>query len=251
VSATGYASVGTTPLGVTLGEALLPRSLRGQANALVRDIVLVAAGVLLITFGAYASFMVPALRLGDVYVPVNPYVPITLQTFGVLFTGALLGVGRGVAASGLYLLLGIVGLPVFAADPETGIHPTGIGRFAEVQDGHLVLGTTGGYLIGFVVAAAVVGWLAERGWDRRLSTSIVAMAIGSLVIYVLGVAWLTLALQLFEVPDPFGAALANGLYPFIPIDVLKLLVAAGLLPLGWRLVSRRASEPRGVPSSPS
>jgi biotin transport system substrate-specific component len=77
------------------------------------------------------------------------------------------------------------------------------------------------------------------------------MLVGTVVIYVLGVAWLTLALELLEVPDPFGAALANGLYPFIPIDVVKLLVAAGLLPLGWRLVSRRASEPRGGPSSPS
>jgi biotin transport system substrate-specific component len=251
VSATGYASVGTTPRGVTLGEALLPRSLRDRAGALPRDIVLVASGVLLITLGAYVSFTVPALGFGNVYVPVNPYVPISLQTLGVLFTGALLGANRGAAAAGIYLALGIIGLPVFAVDPATGIHPTGIGRLGELQDGKLVLGTTGGYLIGFVVAAGVVGWLAERGWDRRLASSTGAMVVGTLVVYALGLAWLTIALVLRDVPDPFGVALVNGLYPFIPIDIVKLLVAAGLLPLGWRLVSGRASGSRGGPFAPS
>jgi biotin transport system substrate-specific component len=251
VSSTGYASVGTTPLGVTLGEALLPRSLRERAGTLPRDIVLVASGVVLITLGAYVSFSVPAIGFGNVYVPANPYVPISLQTLGVLFTGALLGGNRGAAAAGIYLVLGIVGLPVFAVDPATGIHPTGIGRLGELQDGKLVLGTTGGYLIGFVVAAGVVGRLAERGWDRRLASSIAAMVVGTLVVYALGLAWLTVALILRDVPDPFGVALVNGLYPFIPIDIVKLLVAAGLLPLGWRLVSGRASGSRGGPSAPS
>jgi biotin transport system substrate-specific component len=250
VSASGQAIV-TAPLGVTLGEALLPQPLRERASALPRDIVLVASGVLLITLGAYVSFTVPTIGFGNLYIPVNPYVPISLQTLGVLFTGALLGSSRGAAAAGIYLLLGIVGLPVFAVDPATGIHPTGIGRLGEFQEGQLVLGTTGGYLIGFVIAAAVVGRLAERGWDRRVATSIGAMVVGTLVIYVLGVAWLTLALVMRDVPDPIGVALANGLYPFIPVDILKLLVAAGLLPLGWRLVSRRASDSVGGPSTPS
>jgi biotin transport system substrate-specific component len=77
------------------------------------------------------------------------------------------------------------------------------------------------------------------------------MVVGTLVIYALGVAWLTLALVMRDVPDAFGVALANGLYPFIPVDILKLLVAAGLLPLGWRLVSRRASDSLGGPFTPS
>jgi biotin transport system substrate-specific component len=251
VSATGHASVGTAPLGVTLGEALLPSSLRQRARSLPRDIVLVASGVVLITLGAWISFSVPTIGLGNVYIPANPYVPISLQTLGVLFTGALLGANRGAAAAGIYLALGIVGLPVFAVDPATGIHPTGIGRLGELQDGKLVLGTTGGYLIGFVVAAAAVGRLAERGWDRRFGSSIAAMVVGTLIVYALGVAWLTTALILRDVPDPFGVALVNGLYPFIPGDIAKLLVAAGLLPLGWRLVSRRASGPLGGPSAPS
>jgi biotin transport system substrate-specific component len=250
VSATGYARVGTAPLGVTLGEALLPAWLRDRASTLPRDAVLVTGGVLLITLGAYVSFTVPAIGFGNVYIPENPYVPITLQTLGVLFTGALLGSGRGIAAAGIYLLLGIVGLPVFAVDPATGIHPTGIGRLGDIQEGQLVLGTTGGYLIGFIAAAGVVGRLAEMGWDRRLASSIAAMVIGTLVVYALGLAWLTLALTLRDVPDPFGVALVNGLYPFVPIDIVKLLAAAGLLPIGWRLVSGRASQPKGEPPAP-
>ena len=108
MSATGYARVGTAPLGVTLGEALLPGWLRDRASTLPRDAVLVAGGVLLITLGAYISFTVPAIGFGNVYIPENPYVPISLQTLGVLFTGALLGSGRGIAAAGIYLLLGMV-----------------------------------------------------------------------------------------------------------------------------------------------
>jgi biotin transport system substrate-specific component len=245
VSATGYPAVGTAPLGVTLGEALLPRSIRDRATAWQRDAILIVAGTALITLGAYVSFTVPAIQLGQLYVPINEYVPITLQTFGVLFTGALLGTWRGASASGLYLLLGIVGLPVFAADPETGLHPTGIERLASFSDGQLVLGSTGGYLLGFIVAAALVGRLAELGWDRRLVTSIAAMVAGTIAIYALGVAWLAVAADL-----SIGDALTFGLYPFIPIDLVKLLVAAGLLPLGWRLVSGRASEPHGGSSAP-
>jgi biotin transport system substrate-specific component len=169
-------------------------------------------------------------------VPVNEYVPLTLQTFGVLFTGALLGARRGIAATGLYLLLGIVGLPVFAADPETGIHPTGIERIASLSEGRLVLGVTGGYLVGFVIAAGVVGRLAELGWDRRMRGALAAMLIGEAIIFGLGVVWLAMAANL-----SLGDALTFGLYPFVPGDLVKALVAAGLLPLGWRLVGGGAS----------
>ena len=222
--------------GFTLGDHLIPSRLRQRATSLQRDALLVAAGTALLILGAYASFSVPAVQLGWLYVPVNEYVPLTLQTFGVLFTGALLGARRGVAATGLYLLIGALGFPVFAAD-ASGVHASGLGTIASFQGGHLVLGATGGYLLGFLVASALVGSLAQRGWDRRLGGSIGAMLIGTAIIYALGVAWLAVAADL-----ALGEALAFGLYPFLPGDILKLLVAAGLLPLGWRLVSRRASD---------
>ena len=221
----------------TLGDALFPA--RVAAPAWARDLLLIAGGVVLLIVSAYVSFTVPAIQLGQVYVPVNEYVPLTLQTFGVLFTGAVLGARRAIAATGLYLLIGIVGLPVFAADAD-GVHRSGLATIIGLDGGTIVLGATGGYLVGFVVAAAVVGALAERGWDRRLGSSVGAMVIGSAIIYTLGVAWLALAANL-GVAD----ALAFGLWPFLPGDILKLLVAAGLLPLGWRLAGGRASRPPG------
>jgi biotin transport system substrate-specific component len=227
--------------GLTLGDFLIPIRLGERAASWQRDLLLVVSGALLITLGAYVSFQVPAIAIGNAYVPVNPYVPLSLQTFGVIFTGALLGSRRGIAASGLYLLMGAVGLPVFALDPATGAHGSGLGHIVSWGDG-IALGTTGGYLLGFVVAAAVVGRLAELGWDRRLRGSLAAMLVGSLVIYAVGVPWLTLALELRGLEDPVARALTNGLFPFIPGDLLKLVAAAGLLPIGWRLVSRRPPD---------
>lgn len=222
--------------GLTLGDFLIPIRLGERSSSWQRDLLLVIGGALLITLGAYVSFSVPAFRIGDIYVPVNPYVPLTLQTFGVLFTGALLGMRRGVAAIGLYLLIGILGIPVFAAGAD-GVHASGVGTVATVVDGRLVLGVRGGYLVGFVVAAAVVGRLAEYGWDRRLRGSIAAMLIGSAIVYVFGVPWLAVAADL-----GMADALTFGLYPFLPGDVVKLLVAAGLLPLGWRIVARQPHD---------
>ena len=150
------------------------------------DVLLVLGGTLLLIIGAWVSFTLPAVQLGQLYVPVNEHVPLTLQTFGVLFTGAVLGSWRGAAATALYLLIGIVGVPVFAADAE-GVHRAGLATIISFQGGSVVLGATGGYLVGFLVAAIVVGALAERGWDRRLGSSIGAMLIGSLIIYAVGV----------------------------------------------------------------
>ena len=232
--------------GLTLGDFLVPIRVGERISARIRNAALVLLGVGIITAGAWIGFQVPALSLPfGIYVPENPYVPITLQTFGVLLTGASLGFRRGLASSGLYLLLGVVGLPVFAADPETGIHPTGIARLATYTDGHLVLGSTGGYLIGFVAAAAIVGRLAELGWDRKVGGAVAAMLIGEVVIFALGVAWLTAAIAL-AIPAPVDAALQSalqfGLWPFLPGDALKLLAAAGALPLGWWVVNRRPSD---------
>ena len=224
--------------GLTLADFLVPIRVSERISARIRNLALVVLGTVVITIGAWISFDVPAVALPfGLYLPANPYVPITLQTFGVLVVGASLGFKRGTTSSGLYVLLGIAGLPVFAADPATGIHPTGLARIAQVEGGHLVLGTTGGYLIGFIVAAALVGRLAELGWDRTVGASLAAMIIGEVVIITLGVAWLAVAIG-----APLDVAATYGLWPFLPGDLLKLLAAAGALPLGWWIVNRRPSD---------
>ena len=223
--------------GLTLGDYLIPSSLATRAPAWVRDIALIAGGVILLILGARIAFELPAVSLGRFYVPDNPFVPITLQTFGVLFTSAALGARRGLSATSIYLLIGAAGLPVFAFERS------GTETFFALESGRVVLGATGGYLVGFLLASAVVGSLAQRGWDRRFGGSLGAMLIGTLLIYAVGLVWLALALDL-RVTD----VLPFGLYPFVPGDVLKLLLAAGALPLGWQLAGRRASGGSSTPN---
>lgn len=215
---------------LTLGDYLIPASLAARAPAWVRDVALVAGGVLLLILGARIAFDLPAVSLGRLYVPDNPYVPVTMQTFGVLFTSAALGARRGIAATTVYLLLGVIGLPVFAFERS------GLETFVAIDGGRIVLGTTGGYLLGFILASGVVGTLAQQGWDRRLGGSLGSMLIGTLIVYVVGLAWLALALGASVID-----VLPYGLYPFLPGDALKLFLAAGLLPLAWRLAGVRAS----------
>lgn len=148
--------------------------------------------------------------------PFSP-VPLTGQTFGVLLTGALLGPRLGACALLLYLAEGSLGLPFFAG---------GAGGAARL------LGPTGGYLLAYPIAAALTGWLAERGWDRRPLTMLAAMLLGSLVIYTFG----AVQLSYFVSVD---RALQLGVWPFLPGDALKALLAAGLLPLGWKMVRRK------------
>lgn len=145
-------------------------------------------------------------------------VPITGQTFAVLLTGALLGSRRGALSQLSYLAIGATGIPYWFALGG----PPGIAR---------LLGPTGGYLIGFVAAAFVVGWLAERGWDRKIWLAIPAMLAGNIVIYVFGL----LRLAQFV---PQEALLQTGLYPFIIGDAIKLVAAALALPAGWLLLRR-------------
>lgn len=147
--------------------------------------------------------------------PFSP-VPLTGQTFGVLLTGALLGSRLGALALLLYLAEGASGLPFFAGGA------CGPARF---------LGPTGGYLVASPLAAALVGWLATRGWDRRPLTMLAAMLLGSLVIYALGAGWLVHFLGV-------EAALVKGALLFLPGDAVKALLAAGLLPLGWKWMGR-------------
>lgn len=143
---------------------------------------------------------------------------ITGQTFAVLLTAAALGPARGIAAQILYLILGAAGLPVFA----------GAGHGSAV-----VFGTTGGYLVAFLAAAAIVGYGARRGADRSPIGTLLLFALASAVIYAVGTAWLCL-----DTGMPVSAGIAAGVTPFLPGDTAKALLAAGLLPGAWRLAGR-------------
>jgi biotin transport system substrate-specific component len=155
--------------------------------------------------------------------PFTP-VPFAMQDMVVLLGGAALGSRLGMAAQVLYVAAGIAGLPVFAA---SAVLPHGVLR---------LLGPTGGYLLSYPVAAYVTGRLAERGFDRRYSTSVLAMIAGLAVIFALGVSWLAL----FARPAGIGfaAALKAGLYPFLAGDVLKVFLGAAILPAVWKIIGR-------------
>lgn len=157
--------------------------------------------------------------------PFTP-VPFTLQPMIVLIGGAALGSRLGMSSQVLYLLAGIAGLPVFAASP---LLPQGSLR---------LLGPTGGYLLAYPLAAFVAGWLAERGFDRRYAPSVIAMAAGLTIVFAFGVAWLAW----FAQPAAVGldVALRTGLVPFLAADVIKLLVAAAVLPGVWALIGRQS-----------
>lgn len=195
--------------GITIADFLVPITVGERLSTRLRHIALILAGVLIVALSA------------QVYIPTTP-VPFTGQTFGVLLVGGALGFRRATLALGLYLVIGLIGLPVFSQ----GRH--GVDFF---------LGATGGYIVGFVLAAAVVGRLAELGWDRHIGGAIGAMLIGSALIYLVGVPWLAYV-------TGFGPAeaIAKGMTPFLLFDALKLGLAAGVFPLAWWVVGRRPGE---------
>src|SRR5262245_16069639 len=156
-------------------------------------------------------------------VPFTP-VPFTFQPMVVLLGAAALGARLGAASQILYLTLGLAGLPVFAASP---VLPQGIAR---------LLGPTGGYLMAYPVAAFVTGALAERGFDRRYLTALVAMVCGLLIIFAGGVSWLALYARSAQ---GWSGALAAGRYPFMAADTVKLLIAGGVMPGVWWLTGLR------------
>ena len=156
--------------------------------------------------------------------PFTP-VPFTLQPMVVLLGGAVLGARLGMASQILYLAIGMAGLPVFAASP---LLPQGILR---------LLGPTGGYLMSYPFAAFVTGVLAERGFDRRYLTSVLAMSAGLAVVFVFGVAWLAWFAR--PVHSGLDAALRTGVYPFLPADIVKICIAAAIMPGSWALLGRR------------
>ena len=145
-------------------------------------------------------------------------VPVTGQTFGVLLIGAAYGLGMGSLTMVLYLILGGFGLGIFSGGGAGWSHFTG---------------ATAGYLFGFPFAAALVGFLAQRGWDKRFSTTALAMLLGNIIIYIPGLLWLS------QLMPSAQATLQAGLYPFIPGDVLKLLLASSLLPAAWHFLGQQ------------
>ena len=175
------------------------------------------AGMLFITAATAAAAQV-SVPLG--FTPV----PLVLQDMVVLIGGAALGSRLGMSAQILYLAAGIAGLPVFAASP---VLPQGPLR---------LLGPTGGYLISYPIAAFLTGYLAERGFDRRYWTSVLAMAAGLVVIFAFGVTWIALFARPAAVG--FAAALRTGFYPFVAGDIFKIFLGAAVLPGVWKLTGR-------------
>ena len=208
-----------TERGVTIGDFLVPIRIGERMSARLRHIALIVVGAGFVALTANVT----------VWLPNNP-VPITGQTLSVLLVGGALGLKRGALSILLYLALGFF-LPVYAG------HGQGIQTILGIGQGGLVMGARGGYLIGFLLAAAIVGWLAELGWDRHLPGAVGAMLIGEVVIYAIGVPWLAVAAHFSP-----QVAIDKGLLPFVLGDALKLAIAAGLFPFAWWLVGRRADD---------
>ncbi|WP_280707164.1 biotin transporter BioY [Bradyrhizobium sp. BR13661] len=178
----------------------------GEAVGAVRAVVLIALGTALMALSAKVSLPLP-------------YVPMTLQTLVVLMIGAGYGWRLGSATMVAYLAEGAIGLPVFAG-PVGGIAP--------------LLGPTAGYLYGFVAAAFITGWLAERGWDRNIALLFLAMAVGHVVIFIAGFGWLAYGIGLGS-----DKAWLVGVVPFIAASVVKNALGAALMPAARRMVGRR------------
>lgn len=188
---------------LTLIDLILPK-IDNKALAIVRDIVLVLGFAFLTGLSAKLKIEIGA-------------VPITLQTLMALLSGALLGKNRGALSQLTYLMMGLAGLPWFS-------------RGGGLQ---YILSPTFGYIIGFVFAAFVVGALCEKGWDRNFKTATLAMVIGNIVLYVPGLLWLAKFIG-------FSKVLTVGLYPFLIGDLLKIILASLLLPIGWRIIKKYA-----------
>lgn len=196
--------------------AIVPTLVRpsNRVVALVADGVLVALGVTLLALSAQISIPLP-----------HTPVPLTGQTFGALLVGGAYGATRGFATMVAYLVVGGLGYGVFAQ------HGSGWDTLTFTT-------ASGGYLVGMLVAAAFVGWMADRGWDRKVWRSLPTMVLGNVIIYAFGVAWLAYGFA----PEVLGQHMTlkqawdAGVKDFLVGDALKILLAAGLLPAGWKLV---------------
>ncbi len=196
-------AIAGTPTSQTLAQRLVPR--QGiLENAWVYNLMLTFLG----------SWFVALLAQISIPLGFTP-VPITGQTLGVLLVGSLLGTRLGTLALLLYVAQGAIGLPFFA-DGNSGVQ--------------VLSGSTAGYIYGFVLAAALTGWLAERGWDRKVSTTVLSMVLGTVLIYVPGVIWLAGFVGGLE------EAVVLGVLPFLLGAAIKIAVAAGVLPGAWKLL---------------
>jgi biotin transport system substrate-specific component len=186
----------------TLIDNVVPRSIAS-------DIALILGGAALTAVAA------------QIAIPMWP-VPITGQTFAVLLVGAVLGASRGALSMITYFSLGAAGLPVFT------------GAVAGIT-----FGTTFGYLVGFIAAAAVVGWFSQLNWHRRISGVLASFTIGNAVIYLFGLPWLAFALSNLSLASDISAVLMAGLVPFLVGDAIKMALAAAALPLAWKYLGSK------------
>jgi biotin transport system substrate-specific component len=202
------------------------------ATSVLTNIAYVAAGVALLAVVA------------QVQIPMWP-VPITGQTFGILVVGSALGLWRAIVASVAYIGIAVAGLPVLAAsavdreNPVTGlaftvgpdwVHTTGVAVFSIA---------TFGYLVGFVFASALVGWFAERKWERKFLTAVLSFVLAEVVIYAFGLPWLSVWLGTQGYPNDVAATLSAGFSNYVIGDLIKAVAAGALLPLAWKLVNRK------------
>jgi biotin transport system substrate-specific component len=183
-------------------DRVIPRSA-------INNVALILSGAV---FTAYAAQLV---------IPMWP-VPITAQTLAVLLVGSVLGATRGAISLIVYFSMGAVGLPVFQAATS------------------LSFGPTFGYLVGFIAAAAVVGYLSQRGWHNSVAGVLGSFAIANSVIYLFGLPWLAFVLGSLGAANDLASVAAAGLAPFILGDVIKMTVAAALLPLAWKFLGKKA-----------
>jgi biotin transport system substrate-specific component len=195
------------------------------SRRLATDLVLIAAGTGLTAIAA------------QLVIPMWP-VPITGQTLAVLLVGTVLGPIRGALSMSLYLVLGLVGLPIFA----------------EGHSGNIFGYTSGGFIVGFIFAAALVGWLAQREWDHKVLRTVISFVAGTVVMYAFGLPWLYAVLstypdavmtKFFGTTDVLSATVSGGVLPFVLGDLVKALIAGVALPITWWFVRRsddRASE---------
>jgi biotin transport system substrate-specific component len=189
------------PSRLTLADRVVPRSV-------VNNIALMLTGVAVVSATALIE------------IPMWP-VPISGQTLGVMLVGASLGAWRGAVSLATYMLLGLAGLPIFAG---------GAGGLLSVATPSF------GFIIGFIAAAAFIGWLAERNWDKRPVLSLFAFLGASIVPFLFGIPYMGMILGTMGLPTDLGSLLGFGFYPFIAGGVVKWLLAASILPLAWRLV---------------
>jgi biotin transport system substrate-specific component len=187
----------------TLAQKFWP-AVGDLSNISLRNLVLVVAGSMIVAAAAHIS------------VPMVP-VPMTLQTLAVLAIGAVYGSRLGAATLALYALEGAAGLPVFA--PTLKGYPS-------------IMGPTGGYVIGFILAAGLVGYLAERGWDKSINRLFLATLAGAAILYVPGIAWLSSFIS-------FEKAVTLGMVPFLMGDVVKAAIVAGAIPAVWALTRNK------------